>query len=171
MMRDKTVLLGVTGSIAAYKAVDLASKLTQAGAKVDVVMTECATEFVTPLSFSSITHRPTVTDMFDTPDEFEIEHVALAERANVVVIAPATANVIAKLAAGIAHYMLPCSVLATRAPVIVAPAMKKTCGRTAPRRTTWPSCGQKDSRLLSREAVLWPVAPGGRGAWLISRTS
>ncbi len=123
MMRDRTVLLGVTGSIAAYKAVDLASKLTQAGAKVDVVMTECATEFVTPLSFSSITHRPTVTYMFDTPDEFEIEHIALAERANVVVIAPATANIIAKLAAGIADDMLTCSVLATRAPIIVAPAM------------------------------------------------
>ena len=85
MMRDRTVLLGVTGSIAAYKAVDLASKLTQAGAKVDVVMTECAMEFVAPLSFSSVTHRPTVTDMFDTPDEFEIEHIALAERANVAV--------------------------------------------------------------------------------------
>jgi phosphopantothenoylcysteine decarboxylase/phosphopantothenate--cysteine ligase len=123
MMQDKTVLLGVTGSIAAYKAVDLASKLTQAGAKVDVVMTECATEFVTPLSFSSITHRPTVTYMFDTPDEFEIEHIALAERANVAVIAPATANIIAKLAAGIADDMLTCSVLATRAPVVVAPAM------------------------------------------------
>ena len=123
MMRDKTVLLGVTGSIAAYKAVDLASKLTQAGAKVDVVMTGCATEFVTPLSFSSITHRPTITDMFEMPDEFEIEHIALAERANVVVIAPATANIIAKLAAGIADDMLTCSVLATRAPVILAPAM------------------------------------------------
>lgn len=123
MMRDKTVLLGVTGSIAAYKAVDLASKLTQAGVKVDVVMTECALEFVSPLSFSSITHRPTVTDMFDTPDEFEIEHIALAERADVVVIAPATANIIAKLAAGIADDMLTCSVLATKAPVILAPAM------------------------------------------------
>ena len=123
MMRDRTVLLGVTGSIAAYKAVDLASKLTQAGAKVDVVMTECATEFVTPLSFSSITHRPTVTYMFDMPDEFEIEHIALAERANVVVIAPATANIIAKMTAGIADDMLTCCVLATRAPIIVAPAM------------------------------------------------
>jgi phosphopantothenoylcysteine decarboxylase/phosphopantothenate--cysteine ligase len=123
MMRGKTVLLGVTGSIAAYKAVDLASKLTQAGAKVDVVMTQCATEFVTPLSFSSITHRRTVTNMFEAPDEFEIEHIALAERADVVVIAPATANVIAKLAAGIADDMLTCTVLATRAPVILAPAM------------------------------------------------
>ncbi len=123
MIQDRIVLLGVTGSIAAYKAVELASKMTQAGAKVDVVMTKCATEFVTPLSFSSITHRPAVTDMFETPDEYEIEHIALAERANVVVIVPATANIIAKLAAGIADDMLTCSVLATRAPVILAPAM------------------------------------------------
>ena len=123
MIRDKTVLLGVTGSIAAYKAVDLASKLVQAGARVDVVMTRCASEFVTPLSFSSITHRPAVSDMFEAPQDFEIEHIALAERANVVVIAPATANVIAKLAAGIADDMLTCTVLATRAPVILAPAM------------------------------------------------
>ena len=123
MIQDRIVLLGVTGSIAAYKAVELASKMTQSGAKVDVVMTKCATEFVTPLSFSSITHQPAVTDMFETPDEYEIEHIALAERANVVVIAPATANIIAKLAAGIADDMLTCSVLATKAPIILAPAM------------------------------------------------
>ena len=122
-MRDRTVLLGVTGSIAAYKAVDLASKLTQAGAKVDVVMTKCATEFVTPLTFRSITHRPVATDMFANPDEYDIEHIALAERAEVVVIAPATANIMAKLAAGIADDMLCCTVLATKAPVVLAPAM------------------------------------------------
>jgi len=119
----KTVLLGVTGSIAAYKAVDLASKLTQAGAAVDVVMTKAATEFVSPLTFRSITHRPVATDMWATPEKFEIEHIALAERANLVVIAPATANIIAKLAAGIADDLLCCTVLATRAPIILAPAM------------------------------------------------
>jgi phosphopantothenoylcysteine decarboxylase/phosphopantothenate--cysteine ligase len=123
MLTNKTVLLGVTGSIAAYKAVELASKLTQAGAKVDVVMTKAATEFITPLTFSSITHRPVATDMFATPTEFDIEHIALAERANVVVIAPATADIIAKLAAGIADDMLCCTVLATKAPIILAPAM------------------------------------------------
>jgi len=103
--------------------VDLASKLTQAGAKVDVVMTKCATEFVTPLTFRSITHRPVATDMFANPDEYDIEHIALAERAEVVVIAPATANIMAKLAAGIADDMLCCTVLATKAPVVLAPAM------------------------------------------------
>jgi phosphopantothenoylcysteine decarboxylase/phosphopantothenate--cysteine ligase len=123
MLRDKRVVLGVTGSIAAYKAVELASRLTQAGAEVDVVMTRAATEFVTPLTFRSITHRPVVTEMFDLASEFSVEHVALAERAEVMVIAPATANVIAKLAAGIADDMLTCTVLATTAPVIIAPAM------------------------------------------------
>jgi phosphopantothenoylcysteine decarboxylase / phosphopantothenate---cysteine ligase len=123
MVKDKTVVLGVTGSIAAYKAAELASKLTQAGAKVDVVMTKCATEFVTPLTFRSITHRPVATDMFANPDEYDIEHIALAERAEVMVIAPATANIMAKLAAGIADDMLCCTVLATKAPVVLAPAM------------------------------------------------
>ncbi len=124
MLADKTVLLGVTGSIAAYKAAELASKLTQAGAKVDVVMTKAATEFINPLTFRSITHRPVNTDMFATPEEFDIEHIALAERANVIVIAPATANVIAKLATGITDDLLCCTVLATKAPLILAPAME-----------------------------------------------
>jgi phosphopantothenoylcysteine decarboxylase / phosphopantothenate---cysteine ligase len=122
-MKDKTILLGVTGSIAAYKAVEVASKLTQAGCQVDVVMTRCATEFVTPLSFRSITHRPVITDMFADPERHDIEHIALAERADAVLICPATANIIAKLAAGIADDMLTCVVLATKAPVMLAPAM------------------------------------------------
>ncbi len=123
MTRDGVVLLGVTGSIAAYKAVELASRLAQSGAKLDVVMTASATRFVTPLTFRSITHRPVVTDMFGTPEEYDIEHIALAERADVVLVAPATANVMAKLAAGIADDMLCCTILATRAPVLLAPAM------------------------------------------------
>ncbi|MBE0416129.1 MAG: bifunctional 4'-phosphopantothenoylcysteine decarboxylase/phosphopantothenoylcysteine synthetase, partial [Dehalococcoidia bacterium] len=123
MVRDKTIVLGVTGSIAAYKAVELASKLTQEGARVDVVMTKSAREFITPLTFRSITHQPVVTEMFDLASEFSVEHVALAERADLVVIAPATANIIAKLAGGITDDMLCCTVLATKAPVLVAPAM------------------------------------------------
>ena len=123
MLENKTVLLGVSGSIAAYKAAELASRLTQAGAAVDVVMTEAATRFITSLTFSSITRRPVASDMFATPTEFEVEHIALAERADVVVIAPATANIMAKLAAGIADDLLTCTVLATRAPIILAPAM------------------------------------------------
>ncbi|PIU57194.1 MAG: bifunctional phosphopantothenoylcysteine decarboxylase/phosphopantothenate--cysteine ligase CoaBC [Chloroflexi bacterium CG07_land_8_20_14_0_80_51_10] len=123
MFEGKTIVLGVTGSIAAYKAVDLASKLVQAGIGVDVVMTDSAAKFVTPLSFRSITHRPVHTDMFAPVADFNIEHVALAERADTVVIAPATANTIAKLATGLADDLLSCTVLATKAPLILAPAM------------------------------------------------
>jgi len=123
MVTDKNIVLGVTGSIAVYKAVELASKLTQQGAGIDVVMTKAAQKFVTPLTFRSITHTPVVTEMFDLASEFSIEHVALAEKADLVVIAPATANVIAKLAAGISDDILTCTVLATVAPIVIAPAM------------------------------------------------
>ncbi|OGN99315.1 MAG: phosphopantothenoylcysteine decarboxylase [Chloroflexi bacterium RBG_13_51_52] len=123
MLKDKTIVLGITGGIAAYKAVDLASKLTQAGVKVEVIMTEAATKFITPLTLRNITHRPVVTDMFEPASEWSVEHVALAEAANAVVIAPATANTIARLAGGIADNMLGTVVLATKAPVIIAPAM------------------------------------------------
>lgn len=161
MIRNKTVLLGVTGSIAAYKAVDLASKLVQAGANVDVVMTRCATEFVTPLSFTSITHRPTVTDMFEVPDDFEIEHIALAERANVVVIAPATANIIARLAAGIADDMLTCAVLATRAPVILAPAMNVNMWENRITQENLTRLRARGFKMV--EPVTGPLACGAQG--------
>lgn len=123
MVLDKTIVLGVTGSIAAHKAVDIASELVKAGAKVNVIMTKAATEFITPLTFRSITGRPVVTEMFELTSQFSVEHVALAEAADVVVIAPATANIIAKITAGIADDMLCGTVLATKAPVIIAPAM------------------------------------------------
>ncbi|MBA7634499.1 Coenzyme A biosynthesis bifunctional protein CoaBC [subsurface metagenome] len=123
MLASKTVVLGITGGIAAYKAADIASKLTQAGARVEVVMTESATKFITPLTLRNITGRPVVTDMFELASEHSVEHIALAEAADVVAIAPATANTIAKLAYGIADNILGGVVLATQAPVIVAPAM------------------------------------------------
>jgi len=123
MLTGKTVVLGVTGSIAAYKAAELASRLTQAGARVEVVMSESATRFVSPLTFRSLTGRPVVTSMWEASSDFSIEHVALAEAADIVVIAPATADIIARLAVGIADDMISCTVLATKAPVILAPAM------------------------------------------------
>ncbi len=123
MLAKKTIVLGITGGISAYKAADIASKLTQAGARVEVIMTESATKFVAPLTLRNITGRSVVTDMFELASEYSVEHVALAEAADVVAIAPATANIIAKLAAGIAEDMLGCTVLATRAPVVIAPAM------------------------------------------------
>jgi len=123
MLKNKTIVLGITGGIAAYKAADLASKLTQAGAKVEVIMTEAAMKFITPLTLRNITHRPVVTDMFELASEWSVEHVALAEAADAIIVAPATANTIARLAAGIADDMLGTVVLATKAPVIIAPAM------------------------------------------------
>jgi len=123
MLTNKTIVLGISGGIAAYKAADIASKLTQDGARVEVVMTEAATKFIAPLTLRSLTSRPVVTDMFAPYTEHKSVHIALAEAADLVVIAPATANTIAKIAAGIADNMLCCVVLATEAPVIVAPAM------------------------------------------------
>ena len=123
LLKDKFVVLGVTGSIACYKAVDLASKLTQAGALVDVIMSHGATEFLTPLVFRSITHRPVVTNVFDPQSELSMDHVALAERSDIVVVAPATAHVIAKMAWGLADDALTTTILATQAPVMLAPAM------------------------------------------------
>ena len=119
----KTVVLGVTGSIAAYKAAELASRFTAEGFRVDVIMTESAQKFISPLTFRNITGRPVVTTMWDLASEFSVEHVALAEAADVVLIAPATANIIAKIACGMADDMLSCTVLATKAPIVIAPAM------------------------------------------------
>jgi phosphopantothenoylcysteine decarboxylase/phosphopantothenate--cysteine ligase len=123
MLRDRRTALGITGSIAAYKAADLASKLTQAGAWVDVVMTEAATRFIAPLTLRAITGRPVVLDMFDPAAEEAVEHIEIARRAEAVIVAPATANTIAKLAQGLADDMVSLTVLATQAPVLVAPAM------------------------------------------------
>jgi len=122
-LENKHIVLGVTGSIACYKAVDLASKLVQAGALVDVVMTCGATQFIAPLTFRAITHREVVTNTFDVHSESAIEHVSLAHQADIVVIAPATVHCIAKLAAGLADDPLTTTVIATTAPLLIAPAM------------------------------------------------
>ena len=122
-LRDKNIVLGVTGSIASYKALDLASKLTQGGASVNVILSKAASRFISPLAFQAITHRPVTTEMFEPNSGEGIEHVALAEWANLVVIAPATANVIARLASGLADDPLTTTILATEAPVLIAPAM------------------------------------------------
>jgi phosphopantothenoylcysteine decarboxylase/phosphopantothenate--cysteine ligase len=133
LLRSKRVLLGVTGGVAAYKAVALASRLTQAGAVVDVVLSEAAMRFVTPLSFESVTRRRAYHDMFalsaDTGPQARagdvlISHVALARSADLIIIAPATANTLAKLAHGIADNLLTAVVLAATAPLVIAPAME-----------------------------------------------
>lgn len=123
MLKGKTVLLGVTGGIAAYKAAALASALVKQHAAVEVVMTRNATEFVTPLTFEQLTGRRTMVDTFDRNFSHQVEHISLAERSDLVIVAPATANVCAKLAHGLADDMLTTTVLACRCPKLIAPAM------------------------------------------------
>lgn len=123
MLKGKTVILGVTGGIAAYKSAWLTSLLVKAGADVQVIMTEHAREFIAPLTFEALTNQRCHTDTFDRNHEYSTEHVSLASRADAVIIAPATANVIAKLACGIADDMLTTTVLACDCPKIVVPAM------------------------------------------------
>ena len=122
-LTGREIVLGVTGGIAAYKSAELVSRLRHLGARVHVIMTRNATEFVSPLTFQTLSANQVVTDTFQAPEYWNVEHVALAKLAEVFVIAPATANIIAKMAAGIADDMLSTTVLATKAPVLLAPAM------------------------------------------------
>ncbi len=121
---DKTIILGVTGSIAAYKAALIASQLHQAGARVQVAMTRAATHFIAPLTFESLTHRPVAVDVLALGPNSSIEHVTLAHEADLILIAPATANTIARLAHGLADDAVSAIALDTRAPIVIAPAME-----------------------------------------------
>ena len=123
MLSNFNVLLGVSGGIACYKACEVVSRLKKLNAGVDVVMTKHATEFVSPLTFETLSNRPVVSDMFKREKEWEVEHIALAKKADLCIIAPATANIISKLAEGIADDMLTTTYLALKCPVIIAPAM------------------------------------------------
>ncbi|MEG0798165.1 MAG: bifunctional phosphopantothenoylcysteine decarboxylase/phosphopantothenate--cysteine ligase CoaBC [Acidaminococcaceae bacterium] len=123
MLRGKKIVLGVTGGIAVYKAVDLVSKLRKAGATVRVVMSAAAMEFVTPLTFKEISGNPVATSMWSTKQEFNVEHIALAEWADLLLVAPATANILAKAANGIADDLLSTVLLAAHSPIIFCPAM------------------------------------------------
>ncbi|HAK74067.1 MAG TPA: bifunctional phosphopantothenoylcysteine decarboxylase/phosphopantothenate--cysteine ligase CoaBC [Sporomusaceae bacterium] len=123
MLLGKNIVLGVTGGIAAYKAVEIVSRLKKAGAFVHVIMTEGATKFVTPLTFRELSANPVAVKMWEEPKTWNVEHIALATLADLFLIAPATANIIGKIANGIADDMLSTTVMATKAPVILAPAM------------------------------------------------
>ena len=123
MLKDKTVVIGVSGGIAVYKTLDVISRLRKLGVNVNVIMTKSSTEFVTPLSFQSLSQNYVVCDMFEDPKTWDVEHISLAKRADVFLIAPATANVIGKIANGIADDMLTTTVMATNAKVLIAPAM------------------------------------------------
>ena len=123
MLKDKTVVLGVSGGIAVYKACDLVSKLKKVGVNVHVIMTKSATEFVAPLTFQTLSQNYVVEDMFESPKTWDVEHVSLAKKADLFALVPATANLIGKVANGIADDMLTTTVMATKAKVLIAPAM------------------------------------------------
>ncbi len=123
MLKDKTVVIGVSGGIAVYKVCDVVSRLKKLGANVHVIMTKSATEFVAPLTFQSLSQNYVVSDMFEEPKTWDVEHISLAKKADVFLIAPATANVIGKIACGISDDMLSTTVMATKGKVLIAPAM------------------------------------------------
>ena len=123
MFKDLNIVIGISGGIAAYKACGLVSYLKSEGANVDVIMTENATKFISPLTLEVLSGNKVVTDMFERPDYIDVEHISLARKAHLFVIVPATANLIGKVANGIADDMLSTTIIATHVPVVFAPAM------------------------------------------------
>jgi phosphopantothenoylcysteine decarboxylase / phosphopantothenate---cysteine ligase len=153
MLKGKVIVLGVTGGIAVYKAVELLRLLSKAGATVHVVMTRSATEFVTPLTFQTLSGNPVHIELFNLISEQEIGHISLAERADLFVIAPATANFVGKIASGIADDLLTTTVMATRAPVLIAPAMNVNMYHN-------PIYQENEARLKSHGYLFVPPACG-----------
>lgn len=123
MFQNLNIVIGVTGGIAAYKACGIISYLKKEGANVDVIMTKHATEFITPLTLETLAQSKVITDMFQRSDYIDVEHISLARKADLFLIVPATANIIGKVANGIADDMLSTTIMATKAPVVFAPAM------------------------------------------------
>ena len=180
-LSNKTIALGVSGSVACYKAVDFASKLAQLGADVDVLMTAAAQRFVAPLAFRSITHRAVVASLFEPDSELSINHVAIAERADLVAVVPATANTLAKMALGFADDAVSATVLATAAPILAAPAMDanmfhspavRANVRTLRERGVYlagPASGRLASGLVGRGRLLEPAELVGHVRLLLGR--
>lgn len=152
-MNGKTIVLGVTGGIAAYKAVELLRLLTKAGADVHVIMTKGAMEFVTPLTFQTLSMNPVSTSLFNLISEREIGHIMLADRADLIIIAPATANIVGKLANGIADDMLTTTIMASKAPVLIAPAMNVNMYQS-------PAYKENEAKLKRRGVLFAEPATG-----------
>lgn len=153
MLKGKKIVLGVTGGIAVYKAVDLVSRLRKQGAEVRVVMTEHAQEFVTPLTFKEISGNKVAVSMWESNQEFNVEHIALANWADVFVVAPATANILAKMVCGIADDLLSTTLLAAQAPIIVCPAMNTGMYEN-------PATQENIAKLQQRGITVMPPAVG-----------
>lgn len=153
MLQGKKIVLGVTGGIAVYKAVDLVSRLRKAGCEVRVVMTEHAQQFVTPLSFKEISGNAVATSMWNANQEFNVEHIALANWADAFLVAPATANILAKMACGIADDLLSTTLLAAQAPIVVCPAMNTGMYQN-------PATQENIAKLQERGVTVMPPAVG-----------
>jgi phosphopantothenoylcysteine decarboxylase/phosphopantothenate--cysteine ligase len=159
-LKDKKIILGVTGSIAAYKAVEIASKLTQSGAEVDVVLTESACKFVSPLSFQSVTGRKASTEADLWGGEGHVVHITLGHKADLLIIAPATANTLAKLANGLADNLLSVTALANSSPLIIAPAMDGDM-------YSHPATAENVKTLKNRGAIIIGPAEGHLASGLV----
>lgn len=175
-LRDREILLGVTGGVAAYKAADLCSKLVQAGAKVSVIMTQAAEQFIGATTFEALTNRPVHRDPFVAQEHYRGEHIGLAQRAEVVVVAPATAHCLAQAAQGMAGDLLTTSLLVATCPIVMAPAMNADMwAKPAVQRNVsqlradgmhiidpgagWLSCGQiGPGRMAEPQTILDAVA-------------
>jgi phosphopantothenoylcysteine decarboxylase / phosphopantothenate---cysteine ligase len=160
-LRGRFIVLAVTGSIAAYKSVELARRLTQAGATVQVVMSRSAAEFVRPLTFQALTYRPVELEMFQIQDERAAGHVAMGRLADVVVIAPATAHILARLANGFSDDLIATTVLATDAPIVVAPAMETHMWQNSATQANVATLRSRGMRIVDPESG--PLASGDSG--------
>jgi phosphopantothenoylcysteine decarboxylase/phosphopantothenate--cysteine ligase len=163
VLKGREVLVGVAGGIAAYKAAALVSRLVQAGAGTSVVMTEAATRFVGPLTFQTLTSRPVHIDQFAAPEIYHTDHIALADRAEIVVVAPATANIIGKLAHGIADDLLSTLLLAVDVPVLMAPAMNARMWNHPAVRANVAAIGSRGVRLIGPEEGRLACGTSGKG--------
>ena len=169
MLTGKTVVLGVCGGIAAYKAVDVVSRLVKCGATIHVIMTAAAAQFVTPLMFREISGQPVYTTMWEEPKLWNVEHIALARRADLFVIAPATANMIGKIANGIADDFLSTTVMATTAPVLLVPAMNTEMYLSAATQTNLKTLADRGFHLMTPESG--PLACGTAGIGRLPESS
>ena len=163
MLKDKTVVLGITGSIAAYKMASVASSLKKMGVNVEVIMTENATQFITPVTFEAITGNRCITDTFDRNFDFNIEHISLARKADLFIVAPASANIIGKIANGIADDMLTTTFMACTCPKLIAPAMNTNMYNNNILQDNLRRCQNCGIRIIEPASGLLACGDSGRG--------
>ena len=163
MLKDKTVVLGITGSIAAYKMASVASSLRKLGVNVEVIMTENATQFITPVTFEAITGNRCITDTFDRNFDFNIEHISLAKKADLFMVAPASANIIGKIANGIADDMLTTTFMACTCPKLIAPAMNTNMYNNNILQDNLRRCQNYGIRIIEPASGLLACGDAGRG--------